>query len=110
MLLNCCSGHAGHVPVERLVTSLQLGKSEMLRGSRNFLITDKPEHYGFDCLKEKGGDRHSARRSRERSVFSLIIADAVSMATLGWGWMREWEEGAAGEGGGGGGGGGGGVR
>ena len=32
----------------------QLGKIEVLRGLRNFLYMDRPEHHGTDRLKERG--------------------------------------------------------
>ena len=59
----------------------------MLRGLRNFLNTDNPEHHSLDRLKErgveKGSDRHSTLRGLERSVFNQTNIGAVSRATLG---------------------------
>ena len=57
-----------------ITSGLQLGRAEVLRGLRNFLNTDKPEHHSIDRLKErgveKGSGRHSTLQCRERSVFS----------------------------------------
>ena len=67
LLCICCPGHArvsGNELADRLagpadITSgLQLGRAEVLRGLRNFLNTDKPEHHSIDRLKERGvGER-----------------------------------------------------
>ena len=54
-----CPGHArvsGNEPADRLASTvditsgLQLGRAEVLRGLRNFLNTDKPEHHNIDGL------------------------------------------------------------
>ena len=62
-----CPGHAGVSGNERadrltstadIISGLQLGRAEVLRGLRNFLSTDKPEHHSIDRLKERGvGER-----------------------------------------------------
>ena len=78
-----CPGHVGVSGNERadrlastedITSDLQLGRAEMLRGLRNFLNTDKPEHHSIDRLKErgveKGSGRHSNLQGRERSVFN----------------------------------------
>ena len=91
-----CPGHAGvsgNERVDRLTSTaditsgLQLGKAEVLRGLRNFLNTDKPEHHNTDRLKErgveKGSGRHSTLQGRERSVFNQANIGTVSKATLG---------------------------
>ena len=78
-----CPGHAvvsGNERADRLASTaditsgLQLGRAEMLRGLRNFLNTDKPEHHSIDRLKErgveKGSGRHSTLQGRQRSVFN----------------------------------------
>ena len=48
---------------------LQLGRTEVLRGLRNFLNMDRPEQFRTDCLQErgvgKGSGRHSTFRGRE---------------------------------------------
>ena len=53
---------------------LQLSSAEVLRGLRNFLNMDRPEHHSIDRLKErgveKGSGRHCSPRSGERSVFN----------------------------------------
>ena len=91
-----CPGHAGVSGNERadrlastadITSGLQLGRAEVLRGLRNFLSTDKPEHHSTDRLKErgveKGSRRHSTLQGRERSVFNQTNIGTVSRATLG---------------------------
>ena len=91
-----CPGHAGVSGNERadrlastadITSGLQLGRAEVLRGLRNFLSTDKPEHHSIDRLKErgveKGSGRHSTLQGRERSVFNQTNTGTVSRATLG---------------------------
>ena len=91
-----CPGHAGVSGNERadrlastadITSGLQLGRAEVLRGLRNFLSTDKPEHHSIDRLKErgveKGSSRHSTLQGRERSVFNQTNIGTVSRATLG---------------------------
>ena len=46
-----------------ITSGLQLGRAEMLRGLRNFLNTDKPEHHSIDRLKERGVEKGSGRHS-----------------------------------------------
>ena len=59
----------------------------MLRGLRNFLNTDKPEHHSTDHLKERGVEKgsgwHSTLQGRERSVFNQTNIGTVLRATLG---------------------------
>ena len=54
-------------------SGLQHGRAEVLRGLRDFLNMDRPEHHSIDCWKErgveKGSGRHSTLRGREQSVF-----------------------------------------
>ena len=91
-----CPGHAGVSGNERadrlastadITSGLQLGRAEVLRGLRNFLRTDKPEHHSIDRLKErgveKGSGRHSTLQGRERSVFNQTNIGTVLRATLG---------------------------
>ena len=91
-----CPGQAGVSGNERadrlastadITSGLQLGRAEVLRGLRNFLSTDKPEHHSIDHLKErgveKGSGRHSTLQGRERSVFNQTNIGIVSRATLG---------------------------
>ena len=91
-----CPGHAGVSGNERadrlastvdITSGLQLGRAEVLRGLRNFLSTDKPEHHSTDRLEErgveKGSGRHSTLQGRERSVFNQTNIGTVSRATLG---------------------------
>ena len=90
-----CPGHAGvsgNERAERLASTadipsgLQLGRAEVLRGLRNFLSRDKPEHHSTDRLKErgvkKGSCRHSTLQGRQRSVFNQENIGTVSRATL----------------------------
>ena len=60
---------------------------QFLKGLRNFLNMDRPEHHSTDRLKErgveKGSGRHSTLQGRERSVFNQANIDTVSKATLG---------------------------
>ena len=67
-----CPGHAGVSGNERadrlastadITSGLQLGRAEVLRGLRNFLSTDKPEHHSIDRLKERGVEKGSGRHS-----------------------------------------------
>ena len=46
-----------------ITSGLQLGRVEVLRGLRNFLSTDKPEHHSIDRLKERGVEKGSGRHS-----------------------------------------------
>ena len=54
-----------------ITSGLHLGRTEVLRGLRNFLNMDRPEHHSIDRLKErgveKGSGRHSTLQGRERS-------------------------------------------
>ena len=92
-----CPGHAGvsgNERVDRLASTeyitsdLQLGRAEVLRGLRNFLNMDRPEHHSiFDCLKEraveKGSGRHSILQGLERFVLNQTNIGSVSRTTLG---------------------------
>ena len=91
-----CPRHAGVSGNERadrlastadITSGLQFGRAEVLRGLRNFLSTDKPEHHITDRLKErgveKGSGRHSTLQGRERSLFNQANIGTVSRATLG---------------------------
>ena len=53
----------------------------MLRGLRNFLDIDRPEHHSTDCLKEKGAAAFLPLKSGSTCVQPNI--GAVSIATLG---------------------------
>ena len=92
-----CPGHAWvgwKEQADRLASTaditspgLQLGRAEVLRGLRNFLNMDRPEHHSIDRLKErgvgKGSGRHSILQSWEWSVFNQTNIGTVSRATLG---------------------------
>ena len=70
-----------------ITSGLQLGRAEVLRGLRNFLNMDRPEHHSTDRLKErgveKGSGRYSTLRGRERSVFNQTNIGTVTRATSG---------------------------
>ena len=64
-----CPGNAGASGNERadrlastadITSGLQLGRAEVLRGLRNFLSTDKPEHHSIDRLKEEEWRKEAA--------------------------------------------------
>ena len=40
-----------------ITTSLQTGRSEVLRGLRDLLNRDRPEHYSINSLKERGVEK-----------------------------------------------------
>ena len=77
------AGVSGNKGEDRLVSSadimsgLQLGRTEVLRGLRNCLNMDRPGHYSIDRLKErgeeKGGGRYSTLRCLKRSVFNQTL-------------------------------------
>ena len=46
--------HSGREPS---TSGLQLGRAEVLRGLRNFLKTDRPEHHSIERLKKRSGER-----------------------------------------------------
>ena len=70
-----------------ITSGLQLGRAEVLRGLRNFLSMDRPEHHSIDHLEErgvkKGSGRHSTLQGRKRSVHNQTNIATVSRATLG---------------------------
>ena len=91
-----CHGHAGVSGNERadrlasttdITSGLQFGRAEVLRGLRNCLNMNRPEHHSIGRLKErgveKGSGRHSNLQGRERSVFNQTNIGTVSRATLG---------------------------
>ena len=90
-----CPGHTGVNENERaarlastadITSGLQFGRAEVLRGLRNFLNMDRPEHHSTDRLKEggveKGSGRHSTLQGRERSAFNQANIGNVSRANL----------------------------
>ena len=99
-----CPGHAGvsgNVQADSLVSTtnitsgVQLGRTKVLRGLKNFLNIGRPEHHSIDRLKErgveKGSGRHSTLQCRERFEFNQTHIVAVSRATSGR-LLRDWEE------------------
>ena len=90
-----CPGHAGVSGNERadrlastadITSGLQLSRAKVLRGLRNFLNMDRPEHHSINCLKtrglEKGSGWHSTFWGQERSMFNQTNIGIVSRATL----------------------------
>ena len=85
------AGVRGHEWADRLTstaaitTSLQLGKTEMLRSSRNFLNTNRPKHYSTDRLKEGGVEKESGQfstlRGRGRSALNQTNIDTAMKTT-----------------------------
>ena len=60
-----------------ITSGLQVGREEVLRGFRNFLNMDRPEHHSTDRLKErveKGSCPHSILQGQKQSVFNQIMA------------------------------------
>ena len=97
-----CPGHtrvSGNEWADRLASAadftsgLQLGRAEVLRGLRNFLNTDRPEHQSTDRLKErgveKGSGRHSSLQGQEQSVFNQTLA-LFQGQPCGDCWEMEW--------------------
>ena len=63
-----CPGHTGVGGNERadrlastadITSDLQLGMAEVLRGLRNFLNMDRPEHHSNNRTKERGAEKGS---------------------------------------------------
>ena len=68
-----CPGHAGVTGNEQsdrlastadITSGVQLGRVEVLRGLRNFLNMDRPEHHRTDSLMERGVETFHPPRSR----------------------------------------------
>ena len=70
-----------------ITCGLQFGRAQVLRGLRNSLNIDRPEHHSTDHPKErgveKGSGRHSTLQGREQSVFNQANIATVSRETLG---------------------------
>ena len=78
-----------------ITSDLQLGRAEVLRGLRNFLNMDRPEHHRIDRPKERGVEKESGRYStlqdQDGSVFNQTNIGTGSGAILGK-TMREGTE------------------
>ena len=98
-----CPGRAGVSGNERadrlagtayITFGLQLCKTEVLRGLRNFLNMDRPEHCSIDRQKErgveKGSGRHSTLQGQEGFVFNQTNIGTVSRETAVRGAERVW--------------------
>ena len=69
-----------------ITSGLQLGRAEVLRGLRNFLNMDRPEHHSIDRLKERGVEKEAAdipSSKVENDLCSTRQILAVLRATLG---------------------------
>ena len=90
-------GHAGMKGNDRedrlagkattITNGLRLRRSEVLRSLRHYLRVQNQGHHTFDRLEERGVERGSDRRSylkgRERAIVSQTNIGTVSKATLG---------------------------
>ena len=67
--------------------SLHLGRSEVLRSLRHYLLAQSQGHHTIDRLEERGVERGSTQRSsligRERAIHNLTSIGTVSKASLG---------------------------
>ena len=52
-----------------ITSGLQLGRAEVLRGLRNFLNTDKPEHHSFEGKRSGKKKRPTFHRPRSRTIY-----------------------------------------
>ena len=93
-----CPGHAGVKGNDRaaglagkaratLTSGLLLGRSEVLRSLRHYLLSQSQGHHTIDRLEERGVERGIARRSslkgRERAIVNQTNIGTVSRPTLG---------------------------
>ena len=91
-----CLGHAGVKGNDRadrlagketLASGLLLGRSEELRSFRHYLRAQSQGHHITDRLEERGvergSDRQSSLKGRERAIVNQPKVGRVSMATLG---------------------------
>ena len=91
-----CAGHAGvkeHDREDRLAGKatitggVRLGRSEVLRSLRHYLLAQSQGHHTIERLEERGVERGSAQRpflrGRERAIVNQTNIGTVSRATLG---------------------------
>ena len=67
-------------------SGLQLDRAEALKGLRNFLNMDRPDHHSIDYLKEREVEKEAAdipSSKVENDLCSTRNIDTVSRATLG---------------------------
>ena len=57
----------GQIDLQDNISGLQLGRAEVLRGLRNFLNRDRPEHDSIDRLKERGVEKGNIPPSKVRN-------------------------------------------
>ena len=97
-----CPGHAGAKGNYRadtlagkatITSGLLLGRSEVLRSLRHYLLAQSEEHHTINRLEKRGSERGIARRSslkgRERDIVNQTNIGTVSKATL-WKLLRDW--------------------
>ena len=100
-----CPGNAGVKGNDRasrlagkatLTISLLLGRSEVLRSLRHYLLAQSQGHHTIDRLEEIGVEIRGARRSslkgRERAMVNQTNIGTVSKATLRKGNVEETSE------------------
>ena len=90
-----CPGHAGVNGNERadrlastadITSGLQLGRAEVLRGLRNFLNMDRPEHHSNDRLRERGLGKGSGRHSTSKVENDLCSTTQILTLFRGQAW------------------------
>ena len=86
------SGHAGVKRNDRadklagkatLTGGLLLGRSEVLRSLRHYLRAQSQGHRTIDRLEDRGGDKRSSSKGRERDIINQMNIGNVSKATTG---------------------------
>ena len=87
-----CTEHAGvkgNVRAARLAgkstltSALLLERSEASRSLRHYLRAQSQGHHTIDYLEERGVDRRSSLKGRDRAIVSQTNIGTVSGATLG---------------------------
>ena len=66
--------HPGQEFTADITTGLTFGRAEVLRGLRNSLNTDRPEHHSIDSLKEAVGTRSSLGSEK-----ILLVTDSLAL-------------------------------
>ena len=87
LLPRACQSLWGNRQADRLASTaniifgLQLGRAEVLRGLRNFLNMDRPEHHRTDHLKESGVEKGSGRHSTQYTSVQTATKQYTSVQT-----------------------------